>query len=347
MDAPPVQYVRTSDGYDIAYMVSGEGRPFLLMPGPVTHIGLFWRSLAMRGAFEELAARFRLIQYDARGQGLSMRGLRDGLALEDWERDIEAVANRENLDHFVLGSFSSNAYVAADYTLRHPQQIDALIVWNVPLVRQTVVPSTLDDMSQENWEFFVDATARTTFPWEEPATAKKIVLETWTQADWLARSSIWRNVRIEEALSRLRVPTLVLATRADAWRFGTETDSRKIAAMIPDARLVVFDEPGGGFFGYGAETPPAPRAIEDFLRDVESRNKHRVEVPVQDTQGNLSEREIEVLRLLAAGKSNAQIADELVISQNTAIRHVSNIFAKIGAENRAQAAVYARDRGIG
>ena len=53
-----------------------------------------------------------------------------------------------------------------------------------------------------------------------------------------------------------------------------------------------------------------------------------------------------MLRLLGVGKSNAQIADELVISQNTVIRHVSNIFAKIGAENRAQAAVYARNHGI-
>jgi DNA-binding NarL/FixJ family response regulator len=56
---------------------------------------------------------------------------------------------------------------------------------------------------------------------------------------------------------------------------------------------------------------------------------------------------LEVLRCLAAGKSNTQIADELVISQNTVIRHVSNIFAKTGVTNRAQAAIYARDRGIG
>jgi DNA-binding CsgD family transcriptional regulator len=55
----------------------------------------------------------------------------------------------------------------------------------------------------------------------------------------------------------------------------------------------------------------------------------------------LSAREVEVLRLLAAGKSNQQIADELVISMNTVIRHVSNIFAKIGASNRTEAASYA------
>jgi DNA-binding NarL/FixJ family response regulator len=60
----------------------------------------------------------------------------------------------------------------------------------------------------------------------------------------------------------------------------------------------------------------------------------------------LSSREAEVLRLLAAGRSNQQIADELVISLNTVRRHVSNIFDKTGAANRAQAAVYAKDHGL-
>jgi DNA-binding NarL/FixJ family response regulator len=60
----------------------------------------------------------------------------------------------------------------------------------------------------------------------------------------------------------------------------------------------------------------------------------------------LIERELEVLRLIAAGKSNQQIADELVISLNTVRRHVSNIFDKTGVANRAQAAMYARDHGI-
>jgi DNA-binding NarL/FixJ family response regulator len=62
--------------------------------------------------------------------------------------------------------------------------------------------------------------------------------------------------------------------------------------------------------------------------------------------GGLSSREIEVLRLLAAGRSNQQIADDLVISLNTVRRHVSNIFDKTGAANRAQATAYAKDYGL-
>ena len=55
----------------------------------------------------------------------------------------------------------------------------------------------------------------------------------------------------------------------------------------------------------------------------------------------LTVREAEVLRLVASGKSNAQIAAELVLSEKTVARHVSNIFAKLGVGSRTAAAAYA------
>lgn len=58
----------------------------------------------------------------------------------------------------------------------------------------------------------------------------------------------------------------------------------------------------------------------------------------------LTEREVEVLRLLAEGLSNRAIGERLYISTNTAANHVRNILIKIGAANRTQAAMYAADR---
>ena len=55
----------------------------------------------------------------------------------------------------------------------------------------------------------------------------------------------------------------------------------------------------------------------------------------------LTQREVEVLRLIAGGKTNLEIADELVIAEGTARRHVANIYEKIGATNRAEATRYA------
>jgi DNA-binding NarL/FixJ family response regulator len=63
-------------------------------------------------------------------------------------------------------------------------------------------------------------------------------------------------------------------------------------------------------------------------------------------RSELSEREIEVLKLIANGKDNAEIAAELVISPKTVKNHISNILMKLQIENRIQAAVYAVRSGI-
>jgi len=62
--------------------------------------------------------------------------------------------------------------------------------------------------------------------------------------------------------------------------------------------------------------------------------------------GGLSAREAEVLRLLAAGKSNRAIAGDLFISEKTVARHVSNIFTKLGLSSRAAATAYAYEHGL-
>jgi DNA-binding NarL/FixJ family response regulator len=64
------------------------------------------------------------------------------------------------------------------------------------------------------------------------------------------------------------------------------------------------------------------------------------------TAGLLSRREREVVGLLAAGLTNAEIASRLVLSEHTVHRHVANILVKLGARSRAAAAVTAAERGL-
>jgi NarL family two-component system response regulator LiaR len=61
---------------------------------------------------------------------------------------------------------------------------------------------------------------------------------------------------------------------------------------------------------------------------------------------DLSEREVEVLRLIAEGRSNTEISERLVISEHTVKRHVSNILSKLHLADRTQAAVYAWREGM-
>jgi DNA-binding NarL/FixJ family response regulator len=137
------------------------------------------------------------------------------------------------------------------------------------------------------------------------------------------------------------MPTLVIHPREV--RSPSNEDCAEVASPIPGAYMVVIE--GGGGTNAVGDPDAAVAAIEQFLASVPSTSGDHKRAFGQ-VLDHLSERELEVLRLLATGRSNQQIADELVISLNTVRRHVSNIFDKTGVANRAQAAVYAKDHGL-
>jgi NarL family two-component system response regulator LiaR len=84
-----------------------------------------------------------------------------------------------------------------------------------------------------------------------------------------------------------------------------------------------------------------PQVAARIIHELQSTN-HTQRAPL----ANLSEREFDVLRLLAAGKSNGEIAEQLVISPNTVKSHVSNILSKLHLADRTQAAIFAWREGI-
>jgi DNA-binding NarL/FixJ family response regulator len=60
----------------------------------------------------------------------------------------------------------------------------------------------------------------------------------------------------------------------------------------------------------------------------------------------LTNREVEILRLIATGATNREVADDLVISEGTVKNHLSNIFSRLGLHDRTQAVMYAREHGL-
>jgi DNA-binding NarL/FixJ family response regulator len=82
------------------------------------------------------------------------------------------------------------------------------------------------------------------------------------------------------------------------------------------------------------------RLIEDFCRGPAPG------APAGSTPGGLSEREREVVGLIAAGLSNAEIASRLHLSEATIKSHITRILARLGLRDRTQIAVYAYEQGI-
>jgi DNA-binding NarL/FixJ family response regulator len=152
---------------------------------------------------------------------------------------------------------------------------------------------------------------------------------------------------------------------------GVET-TRKLAGIAPLTRVVVLtisaddddvmDAVMAGACGYllkdssiqelivgiraaaAGESLISPQIAAKVLRRLRAQSSS--EDAAETIRAELSDREIEVLKLIANGKDNAQIARELFISPKTVKNHISNILMKLQIENRIQAAVYAVRSGI-
>jgi len=139
-----------------------------------------------------------------------------------------------------------------------------------------------------------------------------------------------------------------------------------ICAAWPEAKAIilttfdrddyVFQGIRAGALGYLLKDTPADNLIETIRRvhageifiqpQIASRALRELARPQANPLAPLSEREREVLVLIAQGCSNREIAERLVITEGTVKTHVSNIMAKLQAENRTQAANIARRYGL-
>jgi two-component system, NarL family, response regulator LiaR len=92
---------------------------------------------------------------------------------------------------------------------------------------------------------------------------------------------------------------------------------------------------------HNGESSLDPAIARKLLREL-----NRPATPVVTSQASLTEREIEVVKLLAQGLANQEIAEQLVITERTVRSHVSSILGKLHVANRTQAALYALREGI-
>ena len=129
---------------------------------------------------------------------------------------------------------------------------------------------------------------------------------------------------------------------------------------FPDARIIVLTTYSGdaqaakafqaGAFGYLLKSMLRKELVET-IRTVHGGRKRvppeiAVEMAEHHSDDSLSEREIEVLRQVAAGNANKIVADHLAISEETVKAHMRNILSKLGANDRTHAVTIAVKRGI-
>jgi DNA-binding NarL/FixJ family response regulator len=164
----------------------------------------------------------------------------------------------------------------------------------------------------------------------------------------------------EDAIEKFRThrPDVVLMDLQMPGLNGIEATIR-IVSEFPDARIIVLTTYQGDVQVLRALQAGARayllkghdrELIETIHAVYEGRKKIPPEIAAEladhATDEALSEREIDVLRLIAAGNSNKQIADRLIVAEATIKSRVTNILSKLGASDRAHAVTIALKRGI-
>ena len=138
-----------------------------------------------------------------------------------------------------------------------------------------------------------------------------------------------------DAWQRLEAPYEAAKVRVLLAGACRQLDDGERAALECDAARHVFSQLGA---------TPALEQLDLFLSGGPSSGAPRTAPPGRDQA--VTDREVEVLRLVALGRTNRQIAGELSISEKTVERHLGNIFTKLGVSNRAAATAHAYDHGL-
>jgi pimeloyl-ACP methyl ester carboxylesterase/DNA-binding CsgD family transcriptional regulator len=379
-EQPQIRYARAAGGANIAYYSMGEGPP-LVVTSKIQwgHLGNTLgfpearRSLSNKG----LGHGLTMVRYDDRGTGLSDREPVD-FSWEARRASLEAVVDALHLDRFALLGNRNGCLTAIPYAAEFPERVSHLVLV-CPYVRGQEHPALsslllgvtpVAGMSALQWQRYTESVARLVTGYSLPRVADFIATaygDSMTPEAFLAFNAFRAHVDLSAYLERITVPTLVVQRRyPDAAPLELE-----VAERIPQARLLSVDATGPirdlwreeeteaieEFLGV-ARTSASGRfgdrgdqrlgGVSDALRAwaVKPVDESSVEQPLDGVNSSypdhhLTRREVEVLRLIAAGGTNSRISRELVLSERTVARHITNIYRKIGARGKADATGYA------
>ena len=348
-----IRYVRTSDGVQLAWAQAGTGPVIIKAANWLTHLEYEWESPVWRHWIRFFSDNFRYIRYDERGCGMTDQNVGD-LSLERWVGDVEDIVAAADLrEPFTMLGISQGGAICVAYAVKHPERVSKLVLYGGyargPFRRgdpeRASFYQTMIDLVRLEWGSD-NPTYRQVF------TSRFAPEGTDEQIGWyndLCRKTLTAEIAakllesramldVTDLLGEVRAPTLVLHARGDV--VVPITEGHILAAGIRDAQFVELDSKNHVLLEH---EPAWNRFCDEVLQFMELKRTSSGEDPAF---ASLSPREREVLNLITEGLGNAQIAERLSISEKTVRNHVSNLFDKLGVWTRAQAIVFAIERGF-
>jgi pimeloyl-ACP methyl ester carboxylesterase/DNA-binding CsgD family transcriptional regulator len=326
------------EGRRLAYATYGEGPPMVIGPRWVSHLEEEWSDAKQRAFYAEVAKTHRVVRYDRVGCGLSSRALEPRPTVEFESRQLEGVIDAVGGSAIVLAS-SCCCLSASQLAVRRPDAVEKLIYFGGYASRSDIPEATrasLIEFTRLSWRLAAQMFAGLLDP---HASGDEIAEYTRMQrsAASAEAASIFLdlelNADLRPLLPTVPVPALVLHRRGD--RTVPIARGRELASLLPHARFVPLN--GDSHLPWRDDQRELFRALAGFLHSDSA---------AVDEASPLSSRETEILRLVATGMSNREIATTLVLSEHTVHRHVANILRKLAQSTRAAAATQALRAGL-
>jgi pimeloyl-ACP methyl ester carboxylesterase/DNA-binding CsgD family transcriptional regulator len=326
------------DGRRLAYATCGEGPLLVVGPRWVSHLEEEWDDPAQRAFYLELAKAHTVVRFDRIGCGLSSRELEPRPTVELESREIEAVIDRLGGEAIVFAS-SCSCLASLQLAVRRPRAITRLVFFGGYASRSDIPDITKQSLimfTRVNWRLAAQMFAGLFDPHASGDELERYQ-RTQRNAATAEAASIFLeldlNADLRPLLPHVSVPALVLHRRGD--RTVPIGRGRELASMLPNARFVPLS--GDSHLPWRDERRELMRALAGFLHGESAGERDG---------SPLTMREAEVLRLVATGMSNREIAGTLVLSEHTVHRHVANILGKLSLSTRAAAAAHATRAGM-
>jgi len=342
-----IRFLPVSGGR-VAAAVTGDGPPLVLVDAWLGHLEHEWAVPEYRAFVTALAADHTVIRYDRLGIGLSDPGPAGAHA----HTDTEAGRLAELLDGLGLGrvallGLSWGGCVALAFAARHPDRVSGVATVGALVSGADVAPADLRAAIaaavRAHWGAGSRVLADIWIPGTDAATRDRFArLQRMSAPAEVAASSLEAvyETDVRPWYADVAVPALVAHRRRD--RAVPFASGRELAAAIPGARFVPLD--GDVHLAWLGDAGQVLDAVLPFLREVSHAGEHLAGAAPDDAV--LTDREREVLRLVAAGLADAEIASRLQLSPHTVHRHVANIRTKLGQPSRAAAVAHAGRLGL-
>jgi pimeloyl-ACP methyl ester carboxylesterase/DNA-binding CsgD family transcriptional regulator len=354
VDEQAIRFTHGPGQRRIAWARSGDGPPLVLAGWWMSHLELNWREPRFRAFADALGRHRTVIRYDAPGTGSSSPGDEDDApppATVEGETAalaavVEAAAPGRAVD---LVAASSGAPIGLAYAATHPERVRRLVLLGGYAsgsgIADARARAAITGLVREHWGLGSRVLADLFIPSADAAErAEFAAFQRDAASAERAAGALEAVYRFDVAalLGDVRVPAVVLHRRDDrAIPFAL---GRRLAAELPDASFVELR--GADHYPWFGDADQALRATLHAI-GVEARAAGPPEPPRgQDRAADLTARETEVLALIAAGLSDREIAERLVLSPHTVHRHVANLRGKLGLPTRAAAAAAAARRGL-